>query len=403
MYKKDGNKKLRFGFTTGSCSAAAAKAAAWMLFSGTEKSEIEIMTPKGLLYTPLIENIRKDRTAVCCSVTKDGGDDPDVTNGMPVVATVSFTPEHPMFTASHDWENVQFPREKSDSRKVFIDGGFGLGRVTKPGLDQPVGNAAINHVPREMITKEVEEVCRLFDYDGRIYVEISLPEGERLAKKTFNPRFGIMGGLSVVGTTGVVEPMSTQALLDTIRVELKQKKTIDGERVIISPGNYGQDFMQRTYGYNLDESVKCSNFIGLTMEMCAELGFKQVLLVGHVGKLIKVAGGIMNTHSREGDCRMEIIAACALRAGADADLCREILNCISTEEAVRILIEAGICKEAMQIAMEHILPNLERRAGDDIKVDCMMYTNDAGLLAMTDGAESWFAGEETIGSKDKPE
>ena len=403
MYKKDGNKKLRFGFTTGSCSAAAAKAAAWMLFSGTEKSEIEIMTPKGLLYTPLIENIRKDRTAVCCSVTKDGGDDPDVTNGMPVVATVSFAPEHPMFTASHDWENVQFPREKSDSRKVFIDGGFGLGRVTKPGLDQPVGNAAINHVPREMITKEVEEVCRLFDYDGRIYVEISLPEGERLAKKTFNPRFGIMGGLSVVGTTGVVEPMSTQALLDTIRVELKQKKTIDGERVIISPGNYGQDFMQRTYGYNLDESVKCSNFIGLTMEMCAELGFKQVLLVGHVGKLIKVAGGIMNTHSREGDCRMEIIAACALRAGADADLCREILNCISTEEAVRILIEAGICKEAMQIAMKHILPNLERRAGDDIKVDCMMYTNDAGLLAMTDGAESWFAGEETIGSKDKPE
>ena len=392
MFKKDGNKKLRYGFTTGSCSAAAAKAAAWMLFSGTEKEEIEIMTPKGLLYTPLIENVRKESRAVGCSVTKDGGDDPDVTNGMPVIAAVSFDPDDPLFTTEHDWENVQFPRENLP-KQVFIDGGWGVGRVTKPGLDQPVGNAAINHVPREMITKEVEEVCRLFDYEGLIFVEISLPEGERLAKKTFNPRFGIQGGLSVVGTTGVVEPMSTQALLDTIRVELKQKKTIDGERVIISPGNYGQDFMQRTYGYNLDESVKCSNFIGLTMEMCAELGFKKVLLVGHVGKLIKVAGGIMNTHSREGDCRMEIISACALRAGADADLCREILACISTEEAVRILIEAGICKEAMQIAMDHILPNLERRAGDDLAVDCMMYTNDAGLLAMSEGAESWFTAE----------
>ncbi len=424
MYKKDGNKKLRYGFTTGSCSAAAAKAAAWMLFSGTEKSEIEIMTPKGLAYTPLINDIVRSRDAVSCSVTKDGGDDPDVTNGMPVIASVSLDPENSIFTAKHDWENVQFPREnesvpasagdppeqtddarrsadrtmRSAKRRVYIDGGFGVGRVTKPGLDQPVGNAAINHVPREMITKEVGEVCRLFDYSGNIYVEISLPEGERLAKKTFNPRFGIQGGLSVVGTTGVVEPMSTQALLDTIRVELKQKKALDGERVIISPGNYGQDFMLRTYGYNLDESVKCSNFIGLTLEMAAELGFRKLLLVGHVGKLIKVAGGIMNTHSREGDCRMEIIAACALRAGADADLAREILGCISTEEAVRILIESGLCKETMKTAMDHILPNLERRAGDDLQVDCMMYTNDAGLLAMSEGAEAWFAKkeEETI-------
>ena len=418
--KKDGKKKLRYGFTTGSCAAAAAKAAAWMLFSGREKSEIEIVTPKGLVYTPLIENIRRGENAVSCSVTKDGGDDPDVTNGMPVVVTVSFYPENELFTAEHDWENVQFPRQiaekpedgeiagiakgndggedgESDApqndakRTVYIDGGFGVGRVTKPGLDQPVGNAAINHVPREMITKEVSDVCRLFDYEGRLYIEISLPEGERLAHKTFNPRFGIMGGISIVGTTGVVEPMSAQALLDTIRVELRQKHEIDGDNVILSPGNYGQDFMLRTYGYNLDESVKCSNFIGQSLDMAAELGFKNLLLVGHVGKLIKVAGGIMNTHSHEADCRMEIMAACALRAGADADLARKILDCISTEEAVRILQEAGICKEAMKIAMDRIQPNLQRRAGDDLKIECMMYTNDAGLLAATDGAESWFA------------
>ena len=425
LVKIEGKKKLRYGFTTGSCAAAAAKAAAWMLFSGRDKEEIEIMTPKGVLYTPLIQNIRKQDGAVSCSVTKDGGDDPDVTNGMPVVATVSLRSDHPLFTETHDWEKVQFTRkqtggitkaedagknrsinagtaEKQPSdgspesteterpRQVFIDGGFGVGRVTKPGLDQPVGNAAINHVPREMITKAVEEVAGIWDIPDPVYVEISLPEGLNLAKKTFNPRFGIMGGISIVGTTGVVEPMSAQALLDTIRVELRQKREMDGDKVIISPGNYGQDFMLRTYGYNLDESVKFSNFVGQTLDMVSELGFKKLLVVGHVGKLIKVAGGIMNTHSHEADCRMELIAACAIRAGADADLAREILECISTEEAVRILIERGICQETMKIAMDRIAENLRRRAGDDVKIDCMMYTNDAGLLAATPGAEDWF-------------
>ena len=152
--------------------------------------------------------------------------------------------------------------------------------------------------------------------------------------------------------------------------------------------------MKRTYGYDLDESVKCSNFIGLTMEMCTQLGFKKVLLVGHAGKLIKVAGGIMNTHSREADCRMEITAACALKAGADADLARKVLECISTEEAIRILAEDGICEKAMAIAMEKIQENLQRRAGDDMTVDCMMYTNDAGLLAATKGAAEWFTLQE---------
>lgn len=412
--KSDG--KLRHGFTTGSCAAAGAKAAAWMLFSGTEKKEISIMTPKGIPYTPAVENISRQKDAVSCAVRKDGGDDPDVTNGMPVVVTVSILPDHAMFTQTHAWEDVQFPRENADGaakqaaggnvaaeetntadgaaeRRIWIDGGFGVGRVTKPGLDQPVGNAAINHVPREMITKEVSEVCSLFDYEGNLYVEVSLPEGERLAGKTYNPRFGIMGGISVVGTTGVVEPMSAQALLDTIRVELRQQKALGKETVVVSPGNYGQDFMLRTYGYNLDDSVKCSNFIGLTIDMVRELGFKTMLLVGHAGKLIKVAGGIMNTHSHEADCRMEVTAACALRCGADADTAREVLACISTEEAVRVLQRAGCMEAAMQDAIERIEANIQRRAGDDLHCECMMYTNDTGLLAATDGAEAILRGQ----------
>ena len=389
------NKKLRNGFTTGSCAASACRAAALALLMGETPLVVRIITPKGEPYEPEIEDLRKMDGAVSCAVRKDGGDDIDATHGMPVYAIVSTRPDHPAFTSAHDWENVQFPKKEAAAgsaapRRIFIDGGTGVGRVTKPGLDQPVGNAAINHVPREMITGELEDVMERAGYTGSLFAEIWLPEGERIAKKTFNPRFGIEGGLSILGTSGVVEPMSEKALIDTIRVELRQKSVLDPEKVVVSPGNYGQDFMLRTYGYDLDESVKCSNFIGLTMEMCAQLGFKKVLLVGHAGKLIKVAGGIMNTHSREADCRMEVTAACALRAGADAGLCRKILDCVSTEEAIRILEEAGLCREAMAVAMKKIQENLQRRAGDDMSVDCMMYTNDAGLLAATKGASEWF-------------
>ena len=195
---------------------------------------VRIVTPKGVPYEPEVEDLRRMDGAVSCIIRKDGGDDPDVTHGMPVVVTVSTDPAHPSFTAGHDWEHVQFPRELP-GRKIFIDGGRGVGRVTKPGLDQPVGNAAINHVPREMITKEVTDTAEQAGYDGPLYVEVSYPEGERLAVKTFNPRFGIEGGLSVVGTSGVVEPMSEKALIDTIRVELRQKSVLNPESVVISP------------------------------------------------------------------------------------------------------------------------------------------------------------------------
>ena len=276
---------MRYGFTTGSCAAAAAKAAAYMLLTGKRKTEITIETPKGISYTPKIEDIRMEEGKVSCAVQKDGGDDPDVTSGSFIYAAVCAE------------------TEESGTLSIHIDGGEGVGRVTKPGLDQPVGNAAINHVPREMIAKEVGEICRLLDYKGRIEVEISVPGGEELAKQTFNPRLGITGGISILGTSGIVEPMSNQAIKDTIRVELNQRKVQGYDYVAVSPGNYGLDFMKQSYGYDLDKSVKCSNFIGDTVDMAVEMGFQKMLLTGHIGKLIKVAGGIMNTHSREADCR----------------------------------------------------------------------------------------------------
>ena len=361
---------MRYGFTTGSCAAAAAKAAAYMLLTGKEKTEITIGTPGGILYTARLSDIKRSGQAVSCAVKKDGGDDPDITTGALICATVSYG--------------------EDAGQEIEIDGGAGVGRVTKPGLDQPVGSAAINRVPREMIEREVRQVCCLADYRGSLKVEISVPDGERLAQATFNPRLGIVGGISILGTSGIVEPMSSQALLDTIRVALKQKQAQGFARVGGSPGNYGLDFMKKTYGYDLNESVKCSNFIGDTIDMAVELKFRKMLLTGHIGKLIKVAGGIMNTHSREADCRMELLAAFSLREGVREDLLCRILDCVTTEEAVRVLSESGKLQPVMDRIAGSICYYAKNRAGGRLQVDCILYTNEFGELARSRGVKEWF-------------
>lgn len=383
---------MRYGFTTGSCAAAAAKAAAYMLLTGREKTKITIETPKGIPYTAQIRDICRKEREVSCAVEKDGGDDPDITTGALICARVSLPQEEGREAgeAGKDLGAKAGTGRAPEQAQIVIDGGFGVGRVTKPGLDQPVGNAAINHVPREMIEREVLQVCQVLDYCGSLSVEISVPEGEHLAERTFNPRLGIVGGISILGTSGVVEPMSTQAILDTIRVELRQQRALGREDVVISPGNYGLDFLKNTYHYDLDKSVKCSNFIGLTIDMAVEEGFKRLLLAGHIGKLIKVAGGIMNTHSREGDCRMELLTAFAVKCGVVAEDAEKLLSCVTTEEAVRILDECGKRQEVMDHAMERILFYLEKRAQGKLAIECIMYANDFGALAKSKEAEEWF-------------
>lgn len=363
---------MQYGFTTGSCAAAAAKAAAYMLLTSIVKEKITIETPKGIPYTAELLDIDRRETEVSCAVVKDGGDDPDITTGTWIYAKVSY--------------------EKQEEQKlaVRIDGGAGIGRVTCPGLDQPVGSAAINHVPREMIEKEVLEVCRLADYSGGLRIEISAPEGEKLAERTFNPRLGIVGGISILGTSGIVEPMSSQAILDTIKIELRVRREEGFDYVAVSPGNYGLDFMKKTYGYDLDRSVKCSNFIGATIDMAVELGFQRLLLTGHIGKLIKVAGGIMNTHSREADCRIELLAAFSVREQVDQEMVRRILDCATTEEAVCLLEESGKRKPVMERIVERINFYLENRAEGKLKTDCIVYANGFGELARSKGAEEWF-------------
>lgn len=362
---RDG-KKLRCGYTTGSCAAAAAKAAAWMLLSGKEISSIHLTTPKGIgLDLPILEITREDGS-VRCAVRKDSGDDPDVTNGTLIFASV-------------------FRREEPG---ILIDGGEGVGRVTKPGLDQPVGAAAINSVPRQMIRENIEELCKLFDVQDGLSVIISAPEGEELARRTFNSRLGIIGGISILGTSGIVEPMSDQALIDTIRLELKQRRLNGTEHIVLTPGNYGMDFIRQHFSITPNAPVMTSNFIGDALDICRELEFRSILLVGHIGKLVKLAGGMMNTHSRYGDCRMEILAAYAAAAGLSGDKVDEILSCVTCDEAIRIIKEDGCFEQTMSVLIRRIEEHLRLRTGGDTEIGVIVFSNVYGVLCQTDNARS---------------
>lgn len=359
---------MNYGFTTGSCAAAAAKAAAYMLLGGVRLTHVTIITPAGIEYKPEIEDMSVSSDMISCAVRKYAGDDPDVTNDTLIYASVSAVDD--------------------DKNDISIDGGQGVGRVTRPGLDQPVGNAAINSVPRQMIGDEVRKVMNEYDYPGSLSVIISVPDGEEIARKTFNPRLGIEGGISIIGTTGIVEPMSTRALIDTIRVELNQIRAEGAQTAVISPGNYGMDFMREHYGYDLDRAVKCSNYIGETLDIAVELGFKSVLLCGHIGKLVKLSGGIMNTHSHEADCRMELMAAAAVRSGAGTGLLNSILDCVSTEEAYQIMEDAGIAGRCMDHIMDRITFYMDARVKGRIATECIVYASKWGLLGKTEGAEA---------------
>ncbi|MBQ6551723.1 MAG: cobalamin biosynthesis protein CbiD [Lachnospiraceae bacterium] len=366
---KDG-KKLRFGYTTGTCAAAAAKAAVMLLCTGRAPETVRLVTPKGIELDLQVLEPKLEKSIASCAIKKDSGDDPDVTNGILVYAEV--------------W--------KSPSPGVTVDGGLGVGRITKPGLKQPVGEAAINPVPREMIRQAAEEALDECGEECGLSVVISVPEGVEIAKRTFNPRLGIEGGISILGTSGIVEPMSEDALIESIELEIRQQHVLGRERLVISPGNYGADFAKEAFGVTEDDIVKCSNYIGRTLDMAVAEGFSEVLLIGHVGKLVKLAGGIMNTHSKEGDGRAEIMAACALKAGADAELCRKILDCVTTDEMLRLMHDAGILEQAMTYMAERIDLYVKHRVKEMIPVGVIVFTEAYGMLCATPAAREWLSG-----------
>ena len=360
---------LRYGWTTGSCAAAAAKAAALMLFSGEEFRQVRLMTPKGIELYLDVEDVTRLPDRVECAVRKYSGDDPDVTDGLLIYA------------------KVEKGDEESSGLRVILDGGIGVGRVTKPGLEQQIGQAAINKVPRRMITEEVERICRACGYCGEMKVTISIPDGEETAKKTFNPRLGIVGGLSVLGTSGIVEPMSEKALTDTIYLEMKMLRESGYSCCYAVPGNYGMDFLTDQLGINPDLAVKCSNYVGDTIDDAKLLGMKGLLLIGHVGKFIKLAAGVMNTHSRTADCRMEVFASHAAMAGADAAVVKEIMACLNTTEAVKILKDRGLLQDIMKTVMERITFYLRQRAGGEFETGAVVFSGEEWILGQTENAE----------------
>ena len=365
-YVTQAGKRLRCGYTTGSCAAAAAKAAALMLLTGHAVSSVGLMTPGGFALTLDVVDAALCGGMARCAVRKDAGDDPDITDGVLVYAIV----------------------RKTDGG-VTISGGEGIGRVTKPGLDQPVGEAAINSVPRRMIAGEVAAACSQCGYTGGIAVVLSIPGGMELARRTFNPRMGIEGGLSVIGTTGIVTPMSSQALVDTLRLELRQLAARGIRDVLLTPGNYGEAFARDILQLSLDAHISCANFIGNAIDAALEEGFTRLLLVGHIGKLVKLGIGITNTHSSHGDGRIETLIACALEAGADLPLLQAVLGCVSADAALALLHEAHLLQGTMRMLSARINDCLCRRVPEGVDIGYICFTNAeglAGILAQSENA-----------------
>lgn len=361
--------KLRTGYTTGSCAAAAAKAATHMLVSGEVVGEVSLVTPAGICLYLEVEDIVKENNYVSCAIRKDSGDDPDVTNGILVYARVTFAQDDVV------------------KSKVILEAGEGIGRVTQKGLEQSIGDPAINLVPRRMIREAVEEELQKAGIDCGVRVMIWVPDGAEIARKTFNPKLGIEGGISILGTTGIVEPMSEKALTDTIFVEMKVRRENGMDYCYVVPGNYGSDFLHDTLGYQEDAAVKCSNYVGEVIDDAVRLQMKGILLVGHIGKFIKLAAGIMNTHSRQADGRMEILAAHAAMAGGSRELIRQLMECITTTAALELLEKEGILKEVMSTVMIKIEEHLKHRAGDGLEIGAVMFSKEMGILGKTSDAD----------------
>ena len=372
-YIAKGGRPLRLGFTTGSCATAASVASAAMLLGGEVPDRVMITLPDGQQVAFPIDNPVLTEESASCSVKKDAGDDPDVTDGMDIVV-----------------------RCQSIASGLEILAGEGVGRVTAGGLALPVGEPAINPVPRRMIAENVASVCRQYGYGGGLRLTVGAPGGEAIAKKTFNPRLGIVGGISILGTTGIVEPMSEGAVVATIQLLVDRAWLQNPDSIVLAPGNYGLHFCRDHLGLDTGQVVKYGNYLGECLDYLVYKKFRRVLLVGHAGKLIKVAGGIMNTHSAMADCRMEILSAHAACAGAGMGTARAIMAAKTTDEALQLLEDSGYGAEVFGTMLEKILFHLESRVQKAMEIGVVVFSqnrvlvqSDKALTPFLSGATPW--------------
>lgn len=358
-----GQTALRRGYTTGSCAAAAAQAAAQLLLTGQAPAAVRLETPAGitLLLTPEDAHLSED--GAVCAVRKDSGDDPDVTHGACIYARVTRAPHG-----------------------VTITGGKGVGVVTRPGLACAVGQPAINPGPRAQITAAVGRAAAACGYSGGFAVEISVPQGEALAAQTYNAHLGVLGGISILGTSGIVEPMSETALMETTHLELRSLYAAGRRIAFLCPGNYGADFARDQLGLELAGAVKCSNFIGDAIDYAIYLGFPEILLVGHAGKLVKLAAGVMNTHSSVADGRQEVFTAHAALCGAPRAALEALMQAVTVDACLEILDGCGLRGAVLARIGQAIEQRLARRVRGRARIEYLMFTNPSGVLTQSPGA-----------------
>lgn len=408
-YVNKNQRQLRMGITTGTCAAAAAKAASARLLLGVCRTDVVIRTPKGISVEVPVGIAEADSDGVSCVVIKDSGDDPDVTNRAQIVTRVARlrtecrdtgknpaagsadTKDRDVTGAACADGTLQDAFRSSEYPWLYLDGGAGVGRVTRAGLEQQIGQAAINIVPRQMIFHAVGEVCSLAECREPLLITVSVPEGEELAGRTFNPRLGIVGGISILGTSGILEPMSEKAIVDTIETQIRQLSALGEKNLCVTPGNYGQSYASRYLKLDLSRSVKCSNYIGETIDLAVSYGMENFLLVGNVGKLVKLAAGIMNTHSRVADGRGEIFAVHTVLCGGDAKMAEKIMGCVNTEEMLGFLEQWGLKDAVMKSICSKIGENLQRRGGKTLACSAVLFSEKYGYLGQTPQAEEMLA------------
>lgn len=364
-------KKLRKGFTTGTCATAATAAAISMILNQDIEEKVTVSTANGVEVTMDIKNPSFGELTASAAVEKDGGDDADATHGLLIYSTVTLLP---------------------DSNDIEIDGGEGVGRVTQKGLKCDVGMAAINPTPRGMIEKTARQ---LLGPNCGAKIIISVPGGEETAKLTYNSRLGIVGGISILGTTGIVNPMSEESWKASITIELTMLYNQGYRSVVLAPGNYGENFATNVLGIPPHRIVNMSNFVGHVLKEVQRIGFTRVLMVGHMGKFVKVAGGIFSTHSKDSDARMEIIMANLALLGAPVELLEKVDQCITTD-AAGTFIEEYHYEEVYQVLVDKMKfrsERLLRNRKPEVSIDVVTFGTEAGYLASTQTleeiAEEW--------------
>lgn len=351
-------KKYSCGFTTGTCAAAAATAAAIMLFSGKIVYKVYVKLPTGEMLLADIMDQKFDVEGVSCCVKKDSEDDPGVTGEVLIYAKVRLNP----------------------SNEICIEGGNGVGIVTQKGMTCPVGSAAINSVPREMISENIKKICDDYKYSGGVNIVISVPGGEELAKKAIITRLGVTGGISITGTTGVVEPVNEKTFIDSLHVEMEVIREKGYTSLLAVPGIHAQSFIDKALGISGENSLKFCNYLGEILDFALELDFNEILIACHIGKIVKVAGGMMNTHSRNGDFRMEVFACYAALYGACRETVEEILSCITSEQVLEILEREDIEKLVINKISEKAEYYINKRVENKIRTKLIIYSNNKGIL-----------------------